>query len=125
MCWTLLVFLSLLSWSTESATIYLCNVYSGGSFWASDHCQNHKALIDRIVTVPDGIPWDQQVALSEQNRTQGVALFPPIPTSVTTQSTWSQTVSSNQAQCASLAATIESFDRAARQPQTGQVQASL
>ena len=50
----------------EAGTIYLCRAYSGGTFWASNHCRQHNALIERIVTVPDGMPFDQQVDLGNQ-----------------------------------------------------------
>ncbi|MEO7128944.1 MAG: hypothetical protein ABI040_08810 [Rhodoferax sp.] len=46
-------------------TIYLCKAYSGGSFWSSSHCNLHSALIDRMVSVPSTLPFDQQVALAE------------------------------------------------------------
>ena len=47
------------------ATIYLCKAYNGGTFWSSSHCNQHRALIDRMVSVPSTLPFDQQVALAE------------------------------------------------------------
>jgi len=48
-----------------AATIYRCRSYGGGHFWSASHCQQHKALIDRIASVPDGMPFDQQVAVAQ------------------------------------------------------------
>ncbi len=46
-------------------TIYLCKAYNGGTFWSSTHCNQHRALIDRMVSVPGTLPFNQQVALAE------------------------------------------------------------
>lgn len=46
-------------------TIYLCKAYNGGAFWSSSHCNQHRALIDHMVSVPGTLPFDQQVALAE------------------------------------------------------------
>lgn len=47
-------------------TLYLCKAYSGGTFWASAHCSKHQALIEQIVNVPSGLPFDQQVQIGQQ-----------------------------------------------------------
>lgn len=52
--------------SAQSATIYRCKTYEGGAFWSAGTCSNHKALIDRMVSVPDGMPFEQQVRMAEQ-----------------------------------------------------------
>lgn len=46
-------------------TIYLCKAYNGSTFWSSSHCNQHRALIDRMVSVPGTLPFGQQVALAE------------------------------------------------------------
>lgn len=51
--------------TAQSATVYLCRAYSGATFWASTHCNQHQALIERIEQVAD-VPWDQQVQQAEQ-----------------------------------------------------------
>jgi len=51
----------------HGATIYLCKAYNGATFWASTHCNQHKAFIERIEEVAD-VPWDQQVRQAEQGR---------------------------------------------------------
>lgn len=99
-------------------SIYLCRAYSGGTFWASIHCNQHNALVERIVSVPDGMPFDQHVNIGNQ-RVQ--------PTS---RSTTTTTIINNgapaaqgkQAECAALDARIKALDAQARQPQTGQSQ---
>jgi hypothetical protein len=49
----------------KPGTIYRCRSYSGGLFWAEAHCSQHKALIDRIASVPVGMPFQQQVNVAE------------------------------------------------------------
>lgn len=60
--------LLLLSFSASADTIYHCKDYGGGTFWANTTCGNHKALIDRIATVPGGMSFDQQVRIAEGQR---------------------------------------------------------
>lgn len=52
--------------AAQAATIYLCKAYSGGTFWADVHCNRHQAHIERMFSVPDGMPFDQKVALGQQ-----------------------------------------------------------
>jgi hypothetical protein len=49
----------------DAATLYRCRSHGGGHFWSAQHCQQHNALIDRIASVPDGMPFDQQVAVAQ------------------------------------------------------------
>lgn len=53
--------------TADAGTIYLCKAYNGATFWASTHCNQHNAFIDRIENVAD-VPWDQQVRQAEQGR---------------------------------------------------------
>lgn len=99
--------------------VFMCKSYSGGTFWSSAHCGKHNALIERIVSVPDGLPFDQQVQLAEQNRAQAATLAQP-PAPVTVQSA---TVPSNKAECQALDAQIREWDEMARQPLSSQTQA--
>jgi len=48
----------------KPGTIYRCKGYSGGLFWSSAHCAQHKAIIDRIASVPVGLPFQQQVDIA-------------------------------------------------------------
>ncbi|MBK5207169.1 MAG: hypothetical protein JJD98_17760 [Polaromonas sp.] len=61
-----------LSLGAQAGSIYLCQAYSGGTFWAKPHCNQHSALIESIVSVPDNLPFDQQVALAEQQRNAAI-----------------------------------------------------
>lgn len=125
MKWLLLP-LALLSFQAEAGTIYLCKAYSGGTFWSSAHCQKHGALIDRMVSVPDTLPWDQQVQLAEQERAQREGLAnPPLRSQQTVTVTQPSSGGGKQAECLSLDARIVQLDAMARQPQSGSTQDSI
>lgn len=55
-----------LAGDVDAATIYLCRAYGGGEFWSSDHCNKRSALIVRMASVPDGMPFEQQVQIVSQ-----------------------------------------------------------
>lgn len=107
-----------ISWDAFGATIYLCRAYSGGSFWSSSHCSQKSALIERIVSVPDGMPFDQQVHLGEQDRANAARLRTPPPR---TQSE-AQSANSRDITCEALKAQIASIDARARMPQSAHTQ---
>ena len=48
----------------KPGTIYRCKSYSGAVFWAQSHCSQHKAVIERIASVPVGMPFQQQVDIA-------------------------------------------------------------
>lgn len=56
--------------SSVAATIYQCRAYNGESFWASDNCQKHQALVEGIHSVPDNMPFQQQVDLAHRGVTR-------------------------------------------------------
>lgn len=56
-------------------TIYRCKAYSGGIFWSSAYCGTQAALIDRTATVPNGMPFEQQVQVAEGQRVEAMALY--------------------------------------------------
>lgn len=98
-------------------TLYHCKAYNGGTFWANAHCNQHKALVDRMVSVPSTLPFEQQVQIAETRRSAG------------TTTTASRTViinktgaSSKTAQCEALNEQIVQHDAMARQPLSAQVQ---
>lgn len=62
-----------------STTIFRCKAYAGGTFWSSNHCQMHKALIDRTASVPAGLPFSEQVQLAEVQRAEAAALYNQAP----------------------------------------------
>ena len=105
--------------SAHADTLYLCKAYSGGTFWAQQPCSHHNALIERILTVPDGLPFEQQVALGEQSRQQAAQVTQAAQPTVTVQNS---AATSNQATCKALDARIASLDAMARQPQSGATQ---
>lgn len=98
-------------------TLYLCKAYSGGTFWASAHCSKHQALIEQIVNVPSGLPFDQQVQIGQQQLN---------PAANTTRSTVVTNQVSQQpstsGECTVLKNRVAELDAMARQPQTGQTQ---
>lgn len=65
---SLLLALAVLPFSASADTIYHCKDYGGGTFWATTTCSNHKALIDRIASVPGGMTFNQQVQIAEGQR---------------------------------------------------------
>jgi hypothetical protein len=86
---------------SHSATIYLCNAYSGGTFWSSAVCSSQKAVIDRTATVPDGMPFLQQVEIAEQQRSAAKRLYEPGP----------KVPTSSGASCANLISERRSIDQ--------------
>lgn len=58
--------------SADAATLYLCKAYNGSTFWASAHCSQHNALIERMESVAD-VPFDQQVEQAQGARTRASA----------------------------------------------------
>jgi hypothetical protein len=102
--------------SGQAGSLYLCKAYSGGTFWSQAHCRVHNALIESIVSVPDSLPFDQQVRLGEQQRQQATA-----PTVITNTVVQPQTVD-RASQCRNLEARVNQLDSMARQPQSAQMQ---
>lgn len=113
----LLFAIALLTTGAHAGTIYLCKAYSGGTFWAQAHCGTHNALIESIVSVPDNMPFKQQVALAEQQRRPVPASAPPTHTAAE-ESAAQQRI----AECRRLDARVNYLDSMARQPQSGAMQ---
>lgn len=63
-----------------SDTIYRCKAYAGGLFWSSAYCETQQALVDRIVTVPRGMPFGQQVQIAEAQYAEVSAVINQQPT---------------------------------------------
>lgn len=115
----LICLFALLPVLAHSGSIYLCRAYNGGTFWSRAHCNQHSALIERIVSVPDSLPFDQQVKLAEQQRQ------PTINTNTNMNMNTVIRQSSEQsklAECKSLDAQITNFDSMARLPHSGEMQ---
>lgn len=60
-------------------TIYLCNAWAGGSFWSTGICSTQKAHLDRPATVPDGMPFLEQVEFAKQQINATRRLYEPAP----------------------------------------------
>lgn len=119
--WLLALAGATLSLSAPAATIYLCKAYGGGTFWAKAHCNQHNSLIERIVSVPDGLPFEQQVSIGDQQR--AAAASSNITTTTTTNTVINQASGNDrQAECKALDAQVQQYDAMARQPQSGQMQ---
>lgn len=89
-------------------------------FWASNHCSQHRALIDRMESVPSNLPWDQQVLLAQQARNRAAELTRPPP--VMESRTVIVNNMGNTAACEALEQHIVHLDAMARQPQSAQMQ---
>lgn len=78
--------------------------------------------MDRMVSVPNGMPFNQQMALGEAARAQGQAATATLATSP--QAYWQapNPQASRQAECDSLKASIGNLDSQMRLPQSGQMQ---
>ncbi len=116
--WLLLL---MVPWAAHADTIYLCKAYSGGMFWSSNPCSQQQATVDRTVTVPSGMSWDQKVQMGEAAWAQGRAAAASQQQPVVVQQQ-PLPQSTRHAECASLAQTILNLDAQARQPQSGQTQ---
>lgn len=111
-----------LPYATQSATIYLCKAYGGGTFWSSGHCNTQNATIERIATVPDGMPFEQQVQLGRQAASEAAKLTAAPAAPIETRSTHSQ---APQSECKALDDQIRRLDSIARQPQSAAQQNSI
>lgn len=124
MRWPILV-ACLMPWAAHADTIYLCKAYSGGMFWSSAPCSQRQATVDRIVTVPDNMTWEQKMAMGEASRAQGQAsTTPQAPPAqlVNQQQVQQNPQASRQAECEGLKASIANLDSQMRMPQSGQMQ---
>ncbi|WP_157008409.1 hypothetical protein [Xenophilus azovorans] len=100
-----------------AAQVYLCVSNSGGRFWSSNHCRERGALIERIESVPAGLPWDQQVQIADQQTRQGYAVQRQVM-SQRGASTPGAT-GGDPSRCAHFNEQVAYYDRMARQPHSG------
>jgi len=101
--------------SSAATTIYLCKSYDGGMFWSSGICHQHRALIERIASVPTGVPFSQQVQIAQGSIPRPESQ-PPAQSMAAPQET------SQPAECKRLEEYIARLDALARQPLSGQAQ---
>ena len=102
----------------EAATIHECRAYNGSTFYSSSRCSQHNALGVLNHTVPDGLPFDQQVAVvraakaKEQVRVLEYEARRSAPSSGTERN--------KEWRCQQLDQAIAATDSALRQPHSAQ-----
>lgn len=97
--------------SANTTTIYRCKAYSGVVFWSSHHCHLKKALVDRLVEVPRGMSFQQQILVAERSlprKREPVRQVQRQARAVPGQS--------KQVECDALEKTIANIDARTRQP---------
>lgn len=99
-------------------TVYGCKADDGGMFWASSTCSEHGASMDRMTSVPEGLPFDQQVQIAEDRR-RALETHTPVAAIVGSPSA---AVPVHRGECQRLDAEVERLDAMARQPQSAQMQ---
>ena len=67
---TLLLALALVPFACDAATIYSCKRAKGEVFWAATPCNQHHAIRTGIFSVPDGLPFEQQVQHAKLHATR-------------------------------------------------------
>ena len=105
-------------------TLYLCKSYGGGMFWSNSHCRQHNALIDRMESVPSGLPFDQQVEIARSQSDAAQSLYPaPAPAQPAAPQAQPRTPRETyQGPCEALDQRVVHLDAMARQPQSGRKQ---
>ena len=104
----------------KTLTLYHCKGYDGRTFWANSHCNQHRALVDRMATVPANVSFERQVAMAEGQRR---AVQQEIQRRVPTASPAPNDISHSQRhECDQLDARVRYLDAMARQPQSAAMQ---
>lgn len=119
-----LAFLVGLPMGGHAATLFHCKNPEGGTFWSSAHCSKHNALIDRTVTVPDNMPFEQQVQIGNKVRADAQALYAP-PQQVQQTIVHQQVIQPPEINCTAISQEIAALDALARQPQSAGGQDSI
>ncbi|UUZ74593.1 hypothetical protein LP414_19580 [Polaromonas sp. P1(28)-13] len=109
-----------LPFAASADTIYLCNAYAGGTFWTAGTCSSKSAHIERIATVPGGMPFDQQVDIARGQRAE--ASSSTTTTTVTNPYTNQRQELGTKPVCDGLSSQVNNLDSMARAPQSGQMQ---
>lgn len=108
--------------AVNAAPLYLCKSYGSGTFWSNTHCGTQQATIERIVSVPDGMPFEMQVQLGDQavrEAARVAALAQQAPAQNSAQPTKSER---RHDECRTLDERIARLDSLARQPQSASTQ---
>jgi hypothetical protein len=99
--------------TASTTTIYRCKAYSGVVFWSSKHCNQKKALVDRMVEVPRGLSFKQQIVAAEQSLPRKQEPVRQVQRQVA-----NLPARSKQEVCDALDRTIANIDARTRQPLT-------
>lgn len=106
--------------SNKTLTLYHCKGYDGRTFWANSHCNQHRALVDRLTNVRADLSFEQQVAMAEGQRRE---VQQETQRHVPTASPAPNVVSHSQRyECGLLDARVRHLDAMARQPQSAAMQ---
>ena len=100
-------------------TLYHCKGYDDRTFWANSHCNQHRALVDRLVNVPAHLPFDEQVAIANGQRQAAQQV---LDQQAATAAGTHTVVDSKVMQCRDLDEQVRHLDAMARQPQSGNEQ---
>jgi len=112
-----LIALSLLIANAGAATIHECRAYNGSTFYSSDYCSQHNAAGVINHSVPDGLPFEQQVQIVEVAKARSRQETESVQHA---QRIASDQAQDKQRQCSQLERQIEATDGALRQPHSGQ-----
>ncbi|KQW64259.1 hypothetical protein [Variovorax sp. Root411] len=105
--------------SAGASQVFLCVGNSGGRFWSPSHCRERSALVERIESVPAGLPWEQQVQIADQQARQGYAVQQQAMQQRASSAPGVTGASGDTSSCAYFNQQVEYYDRLARQPQSG------
>lgn len=97
--------------SASTTTLYRCKAYSGVVFWSSSHCNQKKALVDRLVEVPRGLSFKQQIVAAERSLPRRQERVRQVQRQVA-----NPPARSKQEACDALEKTIAKIDARTRQP---------
>ena len=100
-----------------AATIYECRSYSGATFYASNYCSQHNAVGVLNHSVPDGLPFDQQVQIVNAAKGREAARKRE------DEARWVQSAPASNAkeiECKQIDRAIAQKDSELRQPHSGQ-----
>lgn len=103
--------------TASTTAIYRCIAYSGVVFWSSKHCSQKKALVDRMVEVPRGLSFKQQIVAAERSLPRKQEPVRQVQRQVA-----KPPARSKQEACDALEKTIANIDAQARQPQSAAMQ---
>ena len=112
------VWLLTISMLGEAATIHECRAYNGSTFYSTSRCSQHNALGVLNHTVPDGLPFGQQVSMVRAAKVKERVRVLEHETRLSTSN--SSTERDKAWRCGQLDQAITATDSALRQPHSAQ-----